>query len=119
MANYDKLIEEDRQERAQAHRGTAELYDGTFSNVNPINARFGDNGTAKYVVLSDKTQGNMLYLQGHMVEYLYNQWRQKLGNFGPSESFLEREEPDLHDVKLSKRQLEVLHRLIDAEDVLL
>ena len=78
MVNYSKLREEDRLERLQAARGECKLYDGTHSHINPINARFGDNGTVKYVVLSDKQQANILYLQGNMVEELYKEWKEEI-----------------------------------------
>ena len=113
MANHSKLIEEDRLERVQSHRGTAKLYDGTYSHINPISARFDDNGVAKYVVLSDEANGNMIYLQGMMVKELYNQWKLKLGAFGPSEIKQQEEEIEvLHDVKLTAKQLEALHELL-------
>ena len=98
-----------------SHKGTTKIYDGTHSRIDPINVRFLDNGTVKCAVLSDKEEGNMLYLQGHMVDQLHHQWKLKLGNFGPSDSFLEKEEPTLYDVKLTKEQLEALHRLIGQE----
>ena len=82
VVNSIKMIEDDRNdhlERLQAYKGMAELYDGTHSHISPIRARFADNGTVKYVVLSDNDQRNILYLQGDMVEELYKQWKQKLG----------------------------------------
>ena len=114
MANYDRLIEEDRMERARSHKGVAEIYDGTHSDVNPIHVRFEDNGTAKYAVLSDKTEANMLYLQGHMVEQLYNQWQLKLGAFGPSEKKLQEEDVTTYFVRLTTKQLEALHKLLES-----
>ena len=110
MTNYD--------------RGTAKLYDGTHSHINPIDATFGDNGAVKYVGLSDKGGRNILYLQGNMVEELYKQWKEKLGTFGPSEKddvsgwrinqdgAVEFGRPVLHDVKLTTKQLELLHRIL-------
>ena len=115
MTNYRKLVEEDRQEREDSHRGVAELYDGTHSHIDPIHVRFLDNRTVKCVVLSDKPGTNILYLQGYMVEQLYREWQLKLGAFGPSDSFLEKEEPTLYDVKLTKEQLVVLHKLLDTQ----
>ena len=115
MASYDKLRERDRLEREQSNRGTTKIYDGTHSYVDPINVRFLDNGTVKCAVLSDEAKGNMLYLQGYMVEELYKEWKLKLGTFGPSDSFLEKEDATLHDVKLTTKQLGILHKLIEWE----
>ena len=86
-----------------------------YSNIDPIHVRFADNGKVKYAVLSGKTQGEYVALQGKMVEDLYKEWKLKLGSFGPSDSFLKKEEPTLYNVKLTKGQLEALHRLIDQE----
>ena len=85
-------------------RGTAKIYDGTHSHIDPIDVRFADNGVVKYAVLSDKIQSNTLYLQGKMVEQLYEEWKLKLGSFGPSEK--KEQEEALHDVKLTTKQLE-------------
>ena len=87
-----------------SHRGTVELHDGTHHHVDPITAIFGDNGTVKYVVLTNKAENNTLYLQGNMVEELYRLWKQNLGDFGASEA--------LYDVKLTTKQLQVLHKLL-------
>ena len=114
MTSYDRIREEGRFMRAESHRGVAELYDGTHSHIDPIHARFLDNGTVKCVVLSDNPGANMLYLQGHMVEELYKEWKLKLGNFGPSDSFLEKEDATLHDVKLTTKQLGILHKLLNC-----
>ena len=113
MVNYSKLREEDRLERLQAAKGECKLYDGTHSQIDPINARFGDNDTVKYVVLSDKQQANILYLQGNMVEKLYKEWKRRLGTFGPSEKKQEEKESVLYDVKLTAKQLTTLHRFLD------
>ena len=114
MTSYDKLRKEGRFTKAGSHRGVAELYEGTHSHIDPIHARFLDNGTVKCVVLSDKLGANMLYLQGYMVEELYKEWKLKLGTFGPSDSFLEKEDATLHDVKLTTKQLGILHKLLNC-----
>ena len=102
-----------------SYRGTVELHDGTHHHINPITARYGDNGTVKYVVLTDKAEDNTLYLQGNMVEELYKLWKQKLGDFGASKVYIEKQQEEeneaLHDVKLTTRQLEVLHKLLEPE----
>ena len=119
MANHSKLIEEDRLERVQSHRGTAKLYDGAYSHVPPIEVRFLDNGTVKCAVLSDTAQGNILYLQGNMVDELHRQWKQNLGDFGASRVWIEKQQKEedntLHDVKLTTKQLKALCKLLDAQ----
>ena len=115
MTSYDRLREEGRFTKAGSHRGVAELYDGTHSHIDPIHARFSDNGTVKCVILNDKPGANILYLQGYMVEELYKEWKKKLGAFGPSDSLLEKEEAT-YDVKLTKKQLGVLHQILAWEE---
>ena len=115
MASYDDIRGEGRFRRAGSHRGVVKLYDGTHSHIDPIHTRFLDNGTVKCAALSDPPGDNMLYLQGYMVEELYKEWKLKLGTFGPSDSFLEKEDATLHDVKLTTKQLKALHKLIESE----
>ena len=110
-----------------ADRGTARLYDGSYSHIEPVRAKFADNGVIKYVTL--EVQSRAFFLQGNMVEQLYEQWKLKLGAFGPSEKKVQSPDyqdgisgwcvaqdgdaefnrPVLHDVKLTTRQLETLH----------
>ena len=110
MANY----------KSTHDKGECKLYDGTFSNIPPIDVRFVDNDTVKYAVLSsDKVGGNILYLQGNMVKELYKEWEKRLGDFGPSKSRPEiswEESHTLYDVKLTMKQLETLHRLLAWEE---
>ena len=113
MTDFLKLTEEEHLEKAGSHRGVAELYDGAFQEIASIHARFADNGTVKYVVLSDKSKDNILYLQGNMVKELYKYWEQMLGSHGPSEKKQLEEESILHDVKLTTEQLKVLHKLLN------
>ena len=70
MTNYERLIKEDR--------GNMELTDARNPHVAPIKVRFTDNGTAKYIVLSDKHGSNMLYIQGTMMQQLCDE----LGKLG-------------------------------------